>query len=514
MSAPRLSPRAVAGVLALLLLSTLAAAPAAPAVAPNMQGPLTPTPTPTSFTGGGIGPGSSSGDPHLHTPDGLAYDFQAVGEFIGLKSTADDLEVQLRQEPAGASTVASMNTAAATNVAGDRVGVYVEMPTALRVNGQPTTLDGGSLSLPHGGRVERQGARYVIVWPDQTVVEVTLHSQYLDVVVRLASARAGQVGGLLGNADGSAANDLTTRGGTVVEVAGLAAEATRARLYGEFGDSWRITQAESLFDYGPGEDTRTYTRPDFPSAMIAAGDLPAMARGVAEAVCRQAGVTEARFLADCVLDIGVTGNAEFAASAAAVEAAFAPTDGDAGLVGGLYRGQIPGEMSVSPESWGSWLQGGQTAVLLHTMSVEIRVDPTSQPTGDGMFQYQVTTGGALAYRAEVTYDTAVSGTWITEESFTGTATDGYFYTSPDATFGYIGFDGDATLRWLAGRSDPPEMRSLSQAFGFTVDDAGQLKLCLLDFVGIDDEPDLKPTSQRCAANSILTLQPVVDEEPV
>jgi hypothetical protein len=507
MSASRLSLRAVACVLALLLLSALAAPAAAPAMAPNRQVPPTPTPGPGTS---GPGPGSSSGDPHLHTPDGLAYDFQAAGEFIALTSTADDFEVQLRQEPVGTSTVASMNTALAANVAGDHVGVYVGRQLALQVNGQPTELGDGSLPLPRGGRVERQGARYVIVWPDQTVVEVTLRSQYLDVVVRLVPSRQGQVAGLLGNADGGAANDLTTRGGTMVDVAGLAAETVRQRLYGEFGDSWRISQAESLFTYEPGKDTSTYTRPDFPSALITASDLPPMARGVAEAVCHQAGVTAADFLADCTLDVGVTGNAEFAASAAAVEAAFVPTVGDAGLVGGLYRGQISGEMSVPPESWGTALIVGQTAVMLDTMSVEIRIDPTSQPTGDGITQYQVTTGGALAYRAEVTYDTAVSGTWITEESFTGSATDGIFYTSPDGTYGYIAFDGETTLRWLAGPLNPTEVRSMSPVFDFIVDAAGQLLVCPSNVV----TSDMKAASQNCAATAFLSLQPVVEEEPV
>jgi hypothetical protein len=382
----------------------------------------------------------------------------------------------------------------------------------LRVNGEPTALDGGSLSLPHGGRVERQGAYYVIIWPDQTVVEVGMRSVYLDVVVRLASARQGQVAGLLGDADGGAVNDLTTRGGTVVEVASLAAETGLARLYGEFGDSWRITQAESLFDYGPGEDTRTYTRPDFPSALVTASDLPPMARGVAEAVCRDAGVTAPDFLADCVLDIGVTGDPEFAASAAAVEAALAPAVSDAGLVGGLYRGQIPGAMSVSTDYWFGALGSGETAYVLHAMSIEIHIDPTSQPTGDGIAHYQVTTGGTLTYRAEVTYDTYVSGTWVTEESFTGTATDGYLYTSPDATYGYIAFEGDETVRWLAGRSDPAEMRSRLLGFGFVVDAAGQLSLCPLAFVGEGEEPDMKATSQACAETAFLTLQPVVDAE--
>jgi hypothetical protein len=502
-------PLAIAGLLTLLLLAALA--PAAPAMVPPRQ---VPTPTPT-LGGSGPGPGSSSGDPHLHTPDGLAYDFQSACEFIALESTVDDFALQLRQEPLGTSPLVSINTAVATNVAGDRVGIYVGAQPALMVNGQPTTLDDGSLPLPGGGRVERQGARYVIVWPDQSAVEVTLRSQYLDVVVRLAPTRQGQVSGLLGNADGGAANDLTTRGGTVVALAGLAAETRRTRLYDEFGASWRISQTESLFTYAPGEDTSTYTRLDFPSALVAASDLPPLAREMAEAVCRQAGVSGADFLADCALDVGVTGDAEFAASAAAVEASIGATAGDAGLVGGLYRGQIPYAMNVSVDDWFGYpaLGVGETAYVLQSVSVEIQIDPTSQPADEGVSQNLVT-GGALTYQAEVTYDTYAGDTWITEESFTSSAVEGGFYTSPDAAYGVVGFDGDETVRWLAGPSKPPETRSRSEGFGFVIDAAGNLQLCPLEVFGENEEPDMKTLSQNCAATVLLTLQPVAEDEPV
>jgi hypothetical protein len=63
-------------------------------------------------------------------------------------------------------------------------------------------------------------------------------------------------------------------------------------------------------------------------------------------------------------------------------------------------------------------------------------------------------------------------------------------------------------------ANPTEMRSRVQGFGFIVDDAGQLSLCPLDFVGVDDEPNMKSTSQGRAATAFLTLQPVVEEEPV
>ena len=43
--------------------------------------------------------GDSSGDTHLVTFDGLRYDFQAIGEYVLVKSTKDDFMIQTRQVP-------------------------------------------------------------------------------------------------------------------------------------------------------------------------------------------------------------------------------------------------------------------------------------------------------------------------------------------------------------------------------------------------------------------------------
>ncbi len=58
--------------------------------------------------GGGQGASAGSyGDPHQMTFSRAEYDFQAAGEFTLVKSTTDDLEVQVRQEPfPGAGSIA------------------------------------------------------------------------------------------------------------------------------------------------------------------------------------------------------------------------------------------------------------------------------------------------------------------------------------------------------------------------------------------------------------------------
>ncbi|MFM6860996.1 MAG: hypothetical protein ACKPKG_10135, partial [Dolichospermum sp.] len=57
-----------------------------------------------------VGQGHGWGDVHLVNFDGKPYDFQAVGEFILVKSLIDDFQVQTRQKPWGASTTVSVNT--------------------------------------------------------------------------------------------------------------------------------------------------------------------------------------------------------------------------------------------------------------------------------------------------------------------------------------------------------------------------------------------------------------------
>jgi hypothetical protein len=99
--------------------------------------------------------------------------------------------------------------------------------------------------------------------------------------------------------------------------------------YDVYANSWRISDEESLFDYSPGENTATFTDLDFPGEFVGVHDLDADERRRAEEVCRDAGVDHQPFLDNCIFDVALTGERDFAASAAWIARGFAPREYEA-----------------------------------------------------------------------------------------------------------------------------------------------------------------------------------------
>ncbi|CAK0751100.1 hypothetical protein CCP4SC76_210004 [Gammaproteobacteria bacterium] len=229
-------------------------------------------------------PGHGWGDPHLTTFDGLIYDFQGVGEFIPVKSALpnDTFEVQVRNRPWGYQ--ASVTTAAAMKIGGDRVGFYGGMDPPLRINGVPTTLDGSnSITLPTGGKIVRMGSTYRVSTADNSIVDVRDGGGYFYVGVGVPSTKFGHVIGFFGNADKNNQNDIATRDGV-----SLGSKVKFNTLYPTFADSWRISQQESLFDYAPGESTETFTDLIFPRTHAETAGLSETDRTKAEKICKAA----------------------------------------------------------------------------------------------------------------------------------------------------------------------------------------------------------------------------------
>jgi len=256
---------------------------------------------------------NSTGDVHLATADGLVYDFQGAGEYLLVESSDGSIVVQARQEPWLSSRKASVNTAIAMYVDGDTVGIYVNSAPSVYVNNQPIQLMDNRFDLSNGGAVfeSSKGGRnlYLILWPDGTVAGVTDYGRFLNFGIEISPSYGGSLSGLLGNFNGNPDDDVTTKNGDV-----LIEPIDFDSLYYQFGDSWRISQEESLFRYAADSSTLTYTIANFPERPIRLKDLDPEVRAHAEGICRAQGLDNGWRFENCVLDVAITGDDSFAAA--------------------------------------------------------------------------------------------------------------------------------------------------------------------------------------------------------
>lgn len=332
--------------------------------------------------------GGSNGDPHLVTFDRVAYDFQAVGEFTLVAAVGGDpLEVQVRQSPMAGSRSASVNSAVAFRIGVHRVALTLtDGATRVHVDGTPiaapperTDLAGGGLTRRPSDTGETDG--YDVTWPDGSAAAVDQIGRYgYRVLVRLADGRAGKVRGLLGDFDGDPADDIAPAGG-----AALAQPVPFATLYPAYADSWRIAPDRSLFAYGDGEDTATFTDRSFPEREVTVADLDPARRSAAERICRWAGVTAAGPLADCVFDVAVSGRGEFAVAGATTERIAPPTGASITAVPVATASLTPGgEPLTFPGRAGDSVFVDVTAPgMADRCSPYVLTDPTDRLIGAG-----------------------------------------------------------------------------------------------------------------------------------
>lgn len=298
-----------------------------------------PTATGPSTPWGGEGDrahGTSYGDPHIITYDGYRYSFQTLGEFWLTAATDGHFQVQARQGQIPGRPL-TMNTAVAVQVGGHRLAIYAQGAPDGRspvwLDGNPLTLADGPTPLPGGGIVLRVGDRHQVTWPTGETLQVSATPMGGAAFLTLSPdvpRRAGTYQGLLGNVNRNPDDDLQIRGGSVIPpqdvyapvaqlVQGLipvpvplnqVQNAFFQQLYRQFGNSWRITAAESLFDYAPGQSTATFTQLDFPSQFPSLlGVAPAQIQQATQ-LCEEAGVNE-WMLEGCVFDVAATGQPDF-----------------------------------------------------------------------------------------------------------------------------------------------------------------------------------------------------------
>ncbi|MEM7277010.1 MAG: VWD domain-containing protein, partial [Pseudomonadota bacterium] len=331
--------------------------PPGPPIPPGPPGPPTPPAPPGPF-GGGDGGGAgiclgahcngggpfggggggnagiclgrwcATGDPHLVSADGVKYDFQAVGEFIFAKSETLDTELQLRLapygmvhkpwlEPYGSARYLSVISALALKASGSTLTVDVRREPSERIHIDGVAVDyleeESVIAHESGFTLYRHSNHVHEVWTPQNVrVKFASYTSNISLDIAFPFYKSRSVTGLLGARDDDPANDFVTRGGEVISH--VRGKLSREDLYDRLGNSWRISQAESLFDYTDGESTATFTNMALPEKMVTLADLTPQEREQAERICRDAGVGESPVLDDCIYDVGFSGDSSFAQS--------------------------------------------------------------------------------------------------------------------------------------------------------------------------------------------------------
>ncbi|HWJ83494.1 MAG TPA: nidogen-like domain-containing protein [Nocardioides sp.] len=272
------------------------------------------------------GSGGSLGDPHLMTFDHTLYDFNAAGDYIAARDASGDFEVQFRfarNPDAYLPRSISYNRGVAARV-GDSViafgdtrstDAHAPMPatldgTPLTVTTTPTSLPGGATVFLDPTRHDIGGTQRIVQWPDGTRLAVGPKASYAYANLTLSDARKADIRGLLGNANGDGADDLTARDGTVITD-----PADLDQVYGVLGPSWRVTGSASLFRRTLPDSVRLPIRPD---AIPAIATLPASATTAAQTTCEAQGLVTGWGLEQCILDVAVTGDDAFADNTALV----------------------------------------------------------------------------------------------------------------------------------------------------------------------------------------------------
>ncbi|MGO8877309.1 MAG: hypothetical protein ACLQNG_16280, partial [Acidimicrobiales bacterium] len=278
--------------------------------------------------GGGSGSGDSAasyGEPHEETFSGSGYVFQAAGEFTLVKSTTDDLDIQVREQRFPGAADVAFDTATAMQVGPNSVELAANASGQLQLWINRRAVTYGARALAGGGTISVKDAdSATVTWPDGTAVSVfsgesgaIAHetitcngSDEIDMVVKVAPSRAGHLEGLLGD-PGEPFDELVGGNGALYSLDQLAAPWESVQdfdvLYHQFAQSWRITQRSSLFYYPQGTSTATFTDLAFPSRAVTVASLTPTTVSAAKRDCKAEGITNPYLLSDCVYDLGLGG---------------------------------------------------------------------------------------------------------------------------------------------------------------------------------------------------------------
>ena len=259
------------------------------------------------------------GDPHLVTFDGRSYDLQSDGEFDLAISEQLGLHIQARYDNPGTSF--STTAALAARVNGHVVEIDTSRPRGeVMVDGFTVNMEPGQMiDLGFGAAVfampNSNGTgttEQIVVWPGNGIRPVLRVRGRNNMQLLMPKDSSSDLVGLLGNINGDYEDDLRLRDGSLLQ------DLSPRGIHEEYADSWRITDETSLFTYGPGESTATYTDMSMPANVVTIHDFPIEDQQIAEEFCVDEGIEAGPALDGCIFDVLVSADETFAAAAGAI----------------------------------------------------------------------------------------------------------------------------------------------------------------------------------------------------
>jgi hypothetical protein len=281
------------------------------------------------------------------------------------------------------------------------------------VNGVPATslsATNSVLALSGGALVETSPDSYRVIWNTGEVLDVTNNGSYLGLTTTLGpNDGPGSVKGLLGS-DSGQANDFQLSNGTVLPQPLAASD-----LYGAYADAWRVTDANSVLNYGTNQDTATFTDTNFPADAGHLPNLPGVLVQQAAAAVVQAGITDPGIASAAELDFLETGDPAFLTGGQnAAQQGVVTTAADVTQSGSVSLGV--GVSAVTAQ---------ETAATSGTTAVDFMVTLTGATTADTAVGYAVTTP---------------SGNYLTAAAFGGVLPSGTITIAAGQTTGTIEID--------------------------------------------------------------------------
>ena len=302
-------------------------------------------PAPARAAGEGSGSGDSAasyGEPHEETFSGSGYVFQAAGEFTLVKSTTDDLDIQVREQRFPGAADVALDTATAMQVGPNIVELAANKSGRLQLWVNRRAVAYGSRALAGGGNISvkapiRQRSpgptgRRCLCSPGDTIAiaheTVTCNgSDEINVIVKVAPSRAGHLEGLLGD-PGEPFDELVGGNGVVYSLDQLAAplgeRAGLRRALPPVRPELANHPAELALLLPEGHEHRHLHRPCLPEQGAHRGVADARPPSLPpSATARPKALPTPYLLSDCVYDLGLAGgrNVCLAGAEARVQAA-------------------------------------------------------------------------------------------------------------------------------------------------------------------------------------------------